>query len=360
MSRLFDGDNDRIAYTAGAVINAAPLTMACWFKRTHSASGIEEVLMLAAAAGATNQTFEMGLDGTDHLIGVTRTSAQNQATSTGTITDTNWHHAVFVTASATSRFVYLDGVKSTENTSSRTPTAASITAFFMGGHTPSTPTLEFFGNIAYAAVWSSALSDGNVASLYNSGAGALPNTVASGTLVAYWPLTSNTNPEPDDQASFDLTTSASSQMPAFSSDNPFGTSSDTALQVDSGTAVIEASVINLLDNSSYTLSVSNASVVAEAQAIPFQMTSSATEGVIAVAGQSVNLLFAETFSLSVTSASAVTSAETITLNAKWSLAVTSADAVFEGQDISGAVPFITAAGGASRRRAARMLMNFGR
>lgn len=360
MSRLFDGTDDRLGYTAGAIINAAPLTFACWFKRTHSASGIEEYLMLAAAPTATNQLFELGIDATDHLTGVSRTSAQNAATSAATITDTNWHHAVFVTASATSRFVYLDGVKSTENTSSRTPTAASITAFYIGAASANTPNLEFFGNIAYAAVWNIAISDANVASLYNSGAGALPTGVASGNLIAYWPLTSNTNPEPDDQASFDITTSGSSQLPSFSTDNPFGAAIDTALTVTSGTAVAEQSVINLIDNSSYTLSISSATIVADAPEIPFQMTSSATEGVIVAAGQSINLLFVETFSLSVTSASMVTSSETLSLNATWSLAVASASAVLAGQDISGVVPFITAAGGAARKRAARRLMNFRR
>ena len=47
------------------------------------------------------------------------------------------------------------------------------------------------GDLAHIAIWNVALTDAEIASLYNGGIGLDPRYVRSANLVAYWPLIRN-------------------------------------------------------------------------------------------------------------------------------------------------------------------------
>jgi len=146
-----------------------------------------------------------------------RTTSNAQATSSVTIEDTDtWHLIVGAFADVDDRTIYIDGNAGVNNTTSRDPTTATA-LFSIGSTLESSFGAEFSGLMAYATVWNKALSSVEVASLWNSGAGADPTTVASGNLVAHWPMTGNASPEPDSVGEFDLTVNGTT----FSTDNPF-------------------------------------------------------------------------------------------------------------------------------------------
>ncbi len=368
MSRHFDGDNDYLR-VASAVFDAStlettPASVLIWFKRDRSAVGDEETLMCMSAGTASNNLCEIVFTTADRVGVRTRTSSNSHALST-VLTDTaSWHMAVGVygdtstgAATTSSRSVYLDGAAASTEPTAKDPTSASTQLTF-GGNEASTPTQDFQGYMAYLTVWNKALSSSEVASLYNSGAGADPLTVANGNIIAYWPLTGNESPEIDQVGAFDLTVTGTT----FSSDNPFTLAADDyTLPVDVGYGVAEASNINFQAPDSLTLPVTNGNVAAEGQDIYFQMTSLAADVSMVVAGQDILFGFSEPFSLSVDVGTAVAAGETITLNQNFSLTVDTGFGVAEGYDISSFTPFVTAAARAgARKRAARRMINFRR
>lgn len=288
MSFIFDGDNDRFSYIAGAIIATVPFSFAVWIKPSRTSHTTEETVMQASAAGATNNLFKLGIDTSNRVFGRTRTSANSDALG-ATITDTNWHHIVFVSSAANSRVVYVDNVKGTIETTSRSPTG--ITGFFFGADANNTPGLEFFGKMAYPIIVAAVLSDSDVSALYNAGAGADP-IVFSGVTAGYY-MTTNVNPVLDDVAAFDITTSASGQLPTFDTDNPFtigGGASDTPITVTAGQLALEGQTVGLLFADSLTLSVTHGQLALEGQEIPFILEQPYDEGAMVLEGQSIGLL----------------------------------------------------------------------
>jgi hypothetical protein len=223
MSRSFDGTNDLLTISSAVVdattIDTTPVSVAMWIKRAQTSAAAVERLMIAGVAGATNNMLSLGINTNNTLFCRTRTTGDADATSTATIADTtNWHLVVGVWAGIADRKIYVDDNAAVQNTTSRDPSTAT-NLFRIGASTDNAApfTGEYTGLIAYVTVWNTALSDANVASLWNGGAGVDPTTVASGNLVAAWDLTGDESPEVDDVGAFDLTVTGAT----FSTDNPF-------------------------------------------------------------------------------------------------------------------------------------------
>jgi hypothetical protein len=223
MSRSFDGTDDHLTYS-GAVVDATaiettPISIALWIKRARSSAAAAERLVTAGVSGATNNLMAIGINTDNTVFCRSRSTGDADSTTVATITDTTtWHLVVGVWASLTSRTVYLDGTAATPNTTSRDPSVAT-NIFRVGASLDSGApfTLEYQGLIAYLTVWNTALTGGDVTSLYNSGSGVDPTTIANGNLVAHWDMTGDESPEVDDVGAFDLTVTGAT----FSTDNPF-------------------------------------------------------------------------------------------------------------------------------------------
>jgi hypothetical protein len=121
----------------------------------------------------------------------------SNATSSATISTGVWAHVVYVAASASSHTTYINGSAETTETTSVPFSGAqdelhqiAIGAFYDSGGGQS---LYFDGKIGYVTVWNTNLSGANVSSLYNSGSGVDPTTIANGNVVHNWPLTANLN-----------------------------------------------------------------------------------------------------------------------------------------------------------------------
>ncbi len=104
-----------------------------------------------------------------------------------------WTHVVVThdgSSTAANCHIYINGTETTYVTQSNgaTPGDNSAQAIKIGNNDATTRTFD--GRLCEMAVWSSALSSGNVTTLYGSGAPprGLPRLVSPTTLQAYWPM----------------------------------------------------------------------------------------------------------------------------------------------------------------------------
>lgn len=193
MAREFNGNTANNLSVDVAAFSGTPFTMACWFNADLTTS--QYALMWVGDKDVTGDFFVLFADGGSagdpvrfrSTVGGTNSTAN---TTTG-YTVGQWHHACGVSASATSRSVYIDGGGKATATTSSTPAGLDRTA--IGVWADSTPSGPFDGKIAEAAIWDVALTDNEVAMLAN---GVSPLKVRPANLVAYWPLFGNYSPEP--------------------------------------------------------------------------------------------------------------------------------------------------------------------
>lgn len=195
MARAFASASSQYLEYAGAVVTATPLTMACWAQVNNitanhwlmaladSADG-DSVVGIRCAGAVANDPIQA------RLITATGSSAIasiNNYPGAGT-----WFHAAGVFASATSRFVYLDGTQSTESTTNRAMPTVDRTSIGRKGGLTAEEYLD--GRAAEAGIWNVALTANEIASLAK---GASPLMIRPNALVAYWPLHGRFSPEPD-------------------------------------------------------------------------------------------------------------------------------------------------------------------
>lgn len=215
MSRDLNGTTDYLALAAGGLITTFPFTMSIWFKADTLATANKELLSFyddpsvgsamrltirADSIPAWRISFNF-FDGSYHEV------FTSSAMSTGV-----WTNIVVVATNASSYAIFTNGGDKQTGSDATTQTLTNLDRFEMGRLAFTGDSL-FDGKLAYGAFWNGvALSDADVALLSTKG------PLLVGTPTSYWPLTSNTSPEPDDAAggSNDLTVSGA----AFSADNP--------------------------------------------------------------------------------------------------------------------------------------------
>jgi hypothetical protein len=195
MSRVLSGTGQYLT-TSGAVLTAAPLTMACW--GIHGATGVLDYAMNLGVSGATNNRFVLGVNASDQVFMESAAASASSAVTTATVPTSGWQHFAGVTASATSRFAYLNGTPGSVQTTSRVPSGINMLRVGAGG----TASSLWTGTIAHCAVWNVALTDAEIAAL---AAGLSPLAMRPGALVAYWPYMGRDTADIDIVGRFDLT-----------------------------------------------------------------------------------------------------------------------------------------------------------
>jgi hypothetical protein len=184
--------------TAPAPFDSTPPTawsMACWFKPNAStaAAGILTVGDSNAnmyggiiALGATSWALDLNGLG----------NANGAALVSGT-----WAHLGGITASATSRTAYKDGVAGTPTAVSATLTGA-MDRTNVGAITSTTRQLFLTGDVAECGIWNAALAAKDMVAL---AAGAPVPLVRPDALVFYAPVYGTMSPEPDVRGGRSLT-----------------------------------------------------------------------------------------------------------------------------------------------------------
>lgn len=209
------------------------------------------------ATDATSTAFSLGRSGATHYIALGKTSAgvvflevaEGGASAdafAGTMSTGTWQHLAGVQSGVTSRVAYLNGSAGSAETSNLTPNTLNVTtlaALVVAGSRVS----FLGGDVAHAAVWSIALTAGEIASL---AAGARPDSVQSGSLVFYSEVDGVASPEDDLVGTLDLVWGAGGAAPTKSADDPSvggtthalsGTSTGTSTSAGSLTATFAVS-----------------------------------------------------------------------------------------------------------------------
>jgi len=183
-----------------------PYTMACWYKM-ESTHTDEYMLMGVSDASATFDDFiALRLDDTNGSSTVQHNVARQTVRSASTSTTWTvgvWEHACAVGTSATDRAVYLNGTNEGTNTTSAIPNAGVMDQFSIGAFFSTGAVIDHHdGLIAHATYWAAALDIAEVKAL---AAGAHPLSIRPASIIHYYPLDGNTDPEPDLVGSIGLT-----------------------------------------------------------------------------------------------------------------------------------------------------------
>lgn len=172
-------------HAASAVVTGAPTTIVGWAKPRVVHSGY--IAALGNGSDTSRQGLFLRFDGT--LGAIHRgSSVDANIYSSVSYTAGNWVHGAAVFDSLTSRSIFVNGAN--KQTSSAVLGSISLTETHLGSRPPGT--FAFDGELAEVAIWSAALSDGEIASLA-SGFSPLTLTHRLGSLELYQDLIRGTN-----------------------------------------------------------------------------------------------------------------------------------------------------------------------
>ncbi len=201
MARSFTQASGEYGEYAGAVLTAAPITMACWF---FSLSTTLTQFLISIGNSGSSAKFALsasGATGGDPIQAFA--SGVNANSATGYSANT-WNHAAAIFESTTSRYAALNGVLGTQSTTSTTPGGLSRTA--VGRRNDSSPGSTMSGRIAEAGIWNVALTQAEITMLSQ---GFCPLLIRPASLVAYWPLAGYASPEQELRGRQELTLTGS-------------------------------------------------------------------------------------------------------------------------------------------------------
>lgn len=162
----------------------SPLTMAGWLKLDTVDAASCIALQLSGGPWVTHWIVYDG--SIDKWYYGCRNGGSDYRAQQTSAASANWTHVAAVSISNASRKLYINGVEEASNTMSLSPSSTVFSSGFRtDGAIPSTGGAYMAGQVADAAVWATALTAGQVASL---AAGASPLVVAPADLRLYAPL----------------------------------------------------------------------------------------------------------------------------------------------------------------------------
>ena len=170
----YDGSNDFA--DCGLRLNAAlvdKLTISMWAVfRTRNAVNVP---ISNLTAGASNG-FALEMGRTANKLTWLQNGATVDATSTGSITDADWHHVVITRNGATGSWTItfaIDGVISTHTTAANPAAASSSGVLAIGRYGSFTGGFDFNGQIGEVAIYQRALPEAEIRDLFRQGNGAI-------------------------------------------------------------------------------------------------------------------------------------------------------------------------------------------
>lgn len=153
--------------SAGAVLTATPITMACWFLTADNTNSF--TAMSIGTAGSANNFHQMQIAGSianDPIRAQSKVSGTTVAAASTTGYSVNvWQHGCVVFASATDRRAYVNGGSEGLDVTSRAP--AGLNTTFIGAMPGVTVTSFMIGSIADVRFYNRALSPAEIYQLYD-------------------------------------------------------------------------------------------------------------------------------------------------------------------------------------------------
>jgi hypothetical protein len=202
------------AESAGAPTVGPAFTMVAWYRPTTLNAGT----VLGLGSSATGQYVALAMLATGQGFFEVSGGGTSDALAGSNFSDGSWHHMAGVSVSDSARIFYADGTAGTTDTTALSPTPASRDRVTVGMLRVNGSLVSAAqGDIAHVAIWSTALTAGEVASLAG---GALPSSVQSGSLVFYSVLDGVASPEEETVAGRDLVWGAGGSAPTQSAQDP--------------------------------------------------------------------------------------------------------------------------------------------
>jgi len=166
MATDYDGSNDHIVLPAGsAILTAAPITLAAWFKPTVAT--VDEAIVGLGQTGASGADyFALGSYGAltgDPVRAVADGTTPAYASSASGFAAGVWQHGIAEFKNDASRTAYLNGVPGTANTTNMAP--ASVTLGTIGGLRRTALAIPFTGSICDVLIFNRVLSRSEIAAL---------------------------------------------------------------------------------------------------------------------------------------------------------------------------------------------------
>lgn len=187
MARTFNGSTQYLEGT-GAVLNALPCTMACWFRAANITVDLTVCSLGTLGSNSRAGLFLMGSVAGDYVSPRVTNSAGTAAganTTTGYSANV-WTHAAGVFVNNSLRHAYINGGSKGSNTTTIDPAPSGWNRTLVAARRNSTSAgIIMNGALAEVGYWSTDLSDDEVAML---AAGYSPLFVRPDKLVAYYPL----------------------------------------------------------------------------------------------------------------------------------------------------------------------------
>lgn len=193
MARLFDDASIQYLQIDQAPVVAAPMTVSVWFKL----DGTTEVMFYLGDKDVSNHHWEMNTISGNLQWQATSGSGFRTA-GLGGISQDVWQHGCAIEVSSTSRYAFLDGVKSPEGTGEAAPLNIDRLTLANNGQ----GLLPYNGCLAEVSIYDVVLTDDEVGEL---AAGGSPFSVRPLSLVNYWTIFGSVSPEIDLIREFDLT-----------------------------------------------------------------------------------------------------------------------------------------------------------
>ena len=186
MAYNFNGTT-RYLSTASAPASGTPMTMCLWFRRT-STSANQAVFSIGVDAGVHRNQLNCrsGSSPSFAIEAIAFGSLGNSRAVTASATTLNqWDHVCNVYNSSTSRYAYINGVASSENTTD-VGSQDTATGLQVGARITSSAAGNYAGgDIAEVGIWNVALTADEIASLAD---GMTCDKVRPQSLVFYAPL----------------------------------------------------------------------------------------------------------------------------------------------------------------------------
>ena len=185
MARLFNDAAPEYLYINSGILTAVPVSMSCWFNCDDAAIYPTPIFLADKDVGTEYLGISCrGAAQGNKVRAVTSNGGTAAYAETSTAWSANtWHHVCAVFASNTDRRIYLDGGGKGTNATNVVP--ANIDRFCVGFAGTSTPSGYMSGDIAEVALWNTALTDDDAASLAKH---ISPFMVKQQNLAGYWPL----------------------------------------------------------------------------------------------------------------------------------------------------------------------------
>lgn len=160
MAYNFVNASSQFISSNGPSISVYPITFSAWAYGTNATIAMSIMAWLQAATNQGFRTLFAGQAVNDPIRGNLLTTVNYISQISPGFTVNTWHNVCFVCSSSTSRTIYRDGTAGTTNTTDDTPT--SLTRINIGSQAG---TEYFDGYISDVAIWSAALSTGEITSL---------------------------------------------------------------------------------------------------------------------------------------------------------------------------------------------------